>query len=434
MNNWPSNFHQHHAGVIRRASSYGPIIVELDASDLGSVRTADQSTLQRRYLLRHNHYNQSPRSPNRSHAPAARKLYNRRLGARPHVIQSSSSSPPPTPTVRTMIVEEASEVSDSASRVGTQPSQQPQHSRPWRQVNQDISTRMIAMSSDSPPIIPKRDYDDSPRPRGQQSQSATTMVDQSVDDGESSDDGHDQQRIVDEGTGQLVVYQGGRPPHGAFDGSIYAGEPIGYMPCPPGPMWPMPMPMPPPMGMYPPPPQPPPFFHGGMGGMGGMDGVHHPYTADPGILFTPMGPMAMFDASKHRKAHKKAMKRSQSMELRHCPPPPMFMPPPGGPFMPPMGFQEAASMQMMSLVDGPQQMMLLGGPQPMLMPMQPPMVSRMPPAAAKRPVKLKPPKTPKKHGACYLVCCKGHTQVLWIVVGIILVGIVLGLVLGLTLV
>ena len=39
-----------------------------------------------------------------------------------------------------------------------------------------------------------------------------------------------------------------------------------------------------------------------------------------------------------------------------------------------------------------------------------------------------------KQSTCYLICCRGHTQVLWIIIGIILAGVVLGLVLGLTLV
>jgi hypothetical protein len=239
--------------------------------------------------------------------------------------------------------------------------------------------------------------------------------------------------MIDETTGQLVVYQGGRPPHGAFDGSMYGGEPVGFMPCAPGPYWPMPMPPPP---MFHPPP--PPFFHGG------MDGLPSHVGPDPGILFTPMGPMPMFDASKHRRSVKKAMKRSQSMELRHCGPPPMFMPPPGGQFMPPMGMMEAPSMQLMPFGGGPQAMMFMGGPQQqmfmggpqqqqMFIPAQPPMM-RMSMIGKRPPMKAQAPKPPKKHGACYLVCCKGHTQVLWIVVGIILIGIVLGLVLGLTLV
>lgn len=248
----------------------------------------------------------------------------------------------------------------------------------------------------------------------------TAVGEQSGEDIESSEDGR--QRAMDESAGQLVVYQGARPPHGPFDGSIYAGEPIGFMPCPPGPMWPMPIPMP---SMFPPPPPPPPFFHPG------MDGFQPFVCADPGILFTPMGPVPMFDASQHRRNQKKSMKRSHSLELRPCGPPSMFMPPPGAPFLPPMGFQEPSPMPMPG---GPAQMMMLGGGPSMMLPLQPPpMVPRMPPTG-KRPIKPKPPKPPKKHSACYLVCCKGHTQVLWIVVGIILVGIVLGLVLGLTLV
>jgi len=121
------------------------------------------------------------------------------------------------------------------------------------------------------------------------------------------------------------------------------------------------------------------------------------------------------------------------MELRNCGPPQMFMPPPGGQFMPPMGMMEAPSMQMMPFGGGPQGMMYMGGPQQMFIPAQPPMM-RMSMIGKRPPFKAPAPKPPKKHGACYLVCCKGHTQVLWIVVGIILVGIVLGLVLGLTLV
>lgn len=272
------------------------------------------------------------------------------------------------------------------------------------------------------------DYDDSPRTHGQQMQSAPNDVEQAGEDGEPMmvEDGCE--RMLEDGAGQLVVYQGPRGPHGPYDSSFYAGEPMAFMPCPPGPMWPMPM-GPPPMGMFPPPPPPPPpFFHGG------MDGPQCFIGSDPGILFTPMGPMAMFDAEQHRKAHKKAMKRSKSMELRHCGPPMFMPPPPGGPFMPPVGFQDPTSMQLMPVVDGPGPMMMMGGPPPMMMPMQPPMMGRMSMTAKRRPVKAKPPKTPKKHSACYLVCCKGHTQVLWIVVGIILVGIVLGLVLGLTLV
>lgn len=53
--------------------------------------------------------------------------------------------------------------SESASRVGSTtdvsgnsssyPSKAP---RPWQQVNKDVSSRMLAATSDSPPMIPKR--------------------------------------------------------------------------------------------------------------------------------------------------------------------------------------------------------------------------------------------------------------------------------------
>lgn len=147
--------------------------------------------------------------------------------------------------------------------------------------------------------------------------------------------------------------------------------------------------------------------------------------ADPGVLFTPNGPMCMMPPPPmmfpppppmmDAKAMKKHMKRSKSMEMM----PTMLGPPP------PPGFGAYPAGDTMALVPTD---MLMAPPLPMKAPMHHHQHHHEHSAMAM----ATKPSGPEN--ACYVVCCKGHTQVLWIVVGIILAGVILGVVLGLTLV
>jgi len=211
-------------------------------------------------------------------------------------------------------------------------------------------------------------------------------------------------------------------PHAAmFDPMMFPPPPFG-----PHPM----MFQPPPHGMLPPPPPQP--------------------MLDPGVLFTPFGPVHPSDLmeKRHRgkKRKNKGYKRSKSLERF---PPPFMMPPPPPPPMPFMPFPPP------EMMDGGESALVPFRSQGITMlPMEmPQMYGHMTPGmnghgtkngklsiadsidkSVSSTTKLAGGKKHDVESACYVLCCKGFTHVIWVIIGIILVGLILGLVLGLTLV
>uniref|UniRef100_A0A915J9V7 Uncharacterized protein n=1 Tax=Romanomermis culicivorax TaxID=13658 RepID=A0A915J9V7_ROMCU len=357
-------------------------------------------------------------------------------------------------------------------------------SKPWREVNDEIAARMMAASSDSPPLIPRRDYDDGDqfaakkmaminRPKPPASYNTTSEC-SSTDDCKNLIENN--RRHPFEYQQQLTLYRGQHFEPGIDSVPMPMPYDVNAFPChmmspPPGPTFMGPM-----------------DFQHDPAYMGGAP----PFQGDfmPPLPMMPMVPAFMppmmhshdFESItllKQKKLKKKKMKRrSHSMEAL---PPPMFgMPPPphffgpsigppvpgpwGCPQMPPFITsngplaleypganrdceQEACRYQL------PQAPIAPGGG-PFAMPPPPqvamnPCVDDVPPTTNYHQLGeafdqkiahsadgdiFKDKESYKKEKIDYASCCKNFSQVLWIIIGIVLVGLILGLVLGLTLV
>ncbi|VDP06655.1 unnamed protein product [Soboliphyme baturini] len=403
--------------------------------------------------------------------------------------------------------------------------------RSWQETNEDISSRMMAASSNSPPVVPKRDYrhrTPSPTVRRQVRQYQWQLDgadDDEVVDRDDGDDSNDHQlQYNDPSTGnvndmQMVAYGSPygrhqfRVPNRQASASLQMYEPIYsmmYSGVPP--MWPagqarhqrpsvsqsaaIYLPFPLPIGFLPAPamsssypPHPPPPL---------APLPQFPLTLPPSLPMTNMDfEMFTYKYGKKRPPRKKK-KRPRSLDRMMAPPPPPFLPPPQNmplqllplplapiplpaspsieedstnalPQPPPPLFTSSADDYVSPL---PSTSRYSSQPaNPVVLPMgqnfpakrdSPPHEystlvqcdSRVPTSRTQPPVSLKTKnnvmngrgyttstssskvshKTGQLKNPLYHMCCRDLTQVLWIIVGIIIIGVIVGLILGLTLV
>ncbi|KRZ26581.1 Serine--tRNA ligase, cytoplasmic, partial [Trichinella pseudospiralis] len=351
--------------------------------------------------------------------------------------------------------------------------------RSWREANEDVGSKMIAASSDSPPLIPKRDYDDyclneAARQRGRV---AANRILECGPPEEEPNNGivvpyedavavnHAMELYRPPGIGgpmsppcmDLVAQQ--TFPNAQMPGNMFPPFPLADGISFPGMMPPFLFPFPPFAPFLPPPPST--FPPGAAMSPPMMKG---PFS--PGLMNFPHTDLEMHSYQEMKKRKRKPMKRSNSLDcmggfvsdFRNMPP---LMPPP------PINRNE----KMMPLPI-PMNALPRAGIETSLMPPYGPFG---PFSAPDKQVQM-PTAVPlqnggfnihdhydptvgldmKKHkfddalyhqnqelkklyeedqpSACFLFCCKDFTQLVWLIVGIILIGLVIGLILGLTLI
>uniref|UniRef100_A0A5S6QZ05 Uncharacterized protein n=1 Tax=Trichuris muris TaxID=70415 RepID=A0A5S6QZ05_TRIMR len=363
------NYRAHHGASIPAG---GPIITELTPSEYGStVTTAPDG---RSASVEREHYG-----------------YVRRLGhQRFHSTEQHSESPRDT------------------------------KARSWREVNDDVAARVTAASSDSPPIIPRRDYDEHALyvDRGQHESTLKAKRTAKAEPKEPTPivtyNSATMSRAVElykspNKNAELVAQQNAEnvPMFQLPFGQLTHVE---GMPFPPPPLLPPPPPFPPmlPYFLLPPPP-PPPF---------GLPNGGCPPA--PIVLGSPMD-LELFsygEAQRQNHLSKRCGNIGGCLQEANMfpggppPAPAAALPPPPPTFLPDSLCQPGAQG-----ANG--------------------FASKLAGRYHYDPIVPSFPVTEKGKGKsdpCLLFCCKDFTQLVWLIVGIVLIGLVIGLILGLTLV
>ncbi|CDW54026.1 hypothetical protein TTRE_0000229501 [Trichuris trichiura] len=274
--------------------------------------------------------------------------------------------------------------------------------RSWREVNDDVAARVTAASTDSPPIIPKRDYDEptsyADKIRDESGQKCKRAMKSEPKEstpyvtcnGAATNTAVQLYKSPNRNNGELVAMQNGES---APFFHLTVGQPpfaVDGMPFPP--MFPYFL-LPPPMLPPPPPPPLPP-----------------PPPVPPIVVGSPMD-MEVVSYNEAQRQHQMSKKCPTTIGCfgdANMFPPPKFLPDP-------LCRQPSAPY----MVNG------FAKPTNGRYHYDPSMVGACLPIKEKRKEKSDP---------CLLFCCKDFTQLVWLIVGIILIGLVIGLILGLTLV